>query len=138
MNDRVRSQLYKEEFDFIFARKGSGVRRATVISAFIEWQIFSLASQFLEERKVAHKPEPYQEYSQSLNVLKVNKVLTSKELEKIQKFRRERNKSVHNIFKGMTRSEWEQQNKLVIELGRPIVKELDKKLYSSTNETPAK
>ncbi|MBI2019195.1 hypothetical protein HYS95_00820 [Candidatus Daviesbacteria bacterium] len=132
MNNSDRSQLYKEEIKFIFSRKGSDVRRATVISAFIEWQIFSLASHFLEKRKVAHKPEPNQEYNQSFNVLKVNKILALIELEKIQKFRRERNKSIHSIFKGMTRIEWERQNKLVIELGRPIVKALDKKLYSLT------
>lgn len=132
MNNSARSQLYKEEFEFIFSKKGSGVRRATVISAFIEWQIFSLASHFLDERKVTHKPEANQEYNQSFNVLKVNKELTSEELERIQKFRKERNKSIHGIFKGMTRIEWDRQNKLVIELGRPIVKELDKKLYSST------
>ncbi|MDP2946060.1 MAG: hypothetical protein Q8N61_01245 [bacterium] len=131
MNNPNRSLLYKEEFEFIFNRKGSGVRRATVISAFIEWQVFSLASNFLEARKVAHKPEPNQEYNQSFNVLKVNKVLTPEELEKIIKFRKERNKSIHGIFKGMTRIEWNRQNKLAIELGRPIVKELDKKLYSS-------
>ena len=131
MSNYNRSQLYKEEFEFIFSRKGSSVRRATVISAFIEWQIISLASHFLEARMVAHKPEPYQEYNQSFNVLKANKVITSEELEKIIKFRKERNKSIHGIFKGMTRPEWDRQNKLAIELGRPIVKELDKKLYSS-------
>lgn len=137
MTERIKSQLYIEEFEFIFSRKGSGVRRALVISAFIEAQIFSLASRFLEERNVAYKPEPSQEYSQSLNVLKVNKIISVEELKRIQKFRTERNKSIHGIFKGMTRAEWEKQNKLVIELGRPIVKELDIKLYSSPNETPA-
>ncbi|MFZ2187326.1 MAG: hypothetical protein WAV46_01730 [Candidatus Moraniibacteriota bacterium] len=131
MNNSNRSQLYEEEFDFIFNKKGSGVRRATVISAFIEWQIISLASNFLEERNVVHKPEPYQEYSQSFYVLKVNSVLTTEELERVKKFRKERNKSIHGIFKGMTRPEWDRQNKLVINLGKPIVKELDKKLYSS-------
>ena len=131
MNNLNKSLLYKEEFEFIFSSKGSGVRRATVISAFIEWQVFSLASSFLEARKVAHKPEPNQEYNQSFNVLRVNKVLTSEELEKIIKFRKERNKSIHEIFKGMTRTEWNRQNKLAIEIGRPIVKELDKKLHSS-------
>jgi hypothetical protein len=30
----------------------------------------------------------------------------------------------------MTRPEWEQQNIKVVELGRPIVENLDKKLYS--------
>lgn len=57
MNNSDRSQLYEEEFEFIFSNMGSGVRRTTVIAAFIEWQIFSLASYFLEARNVTHKPE---------------------------------------------------------------------------------
>ena len=130
MNNSNRLQLYKEEYEFIFSNKGSGVRRATVISAFIEWQIFSLAGNFLESQGITHKPESNQEYNQSFNIIKVNRILVSKELEMIQKFRKERNKSIHGIFKGMTRTEWDKQNKLVIELGRPIIKELDKKLYS--------
>jgi len=131
MRNLGKSKLYQEEFDFIFSRKGSGVRRTTVISAFIEWQIFSLANNFLEQQGVIHKPEPSQEYSQSVNVIRANKILTSEELDKIQKFRKERNKSIHGIFKGMTRPEWNEQNRLVIELGRPIVAALDKKLYPS-------
>lgn len=78
MNDSDKSQLYKEEFKFIFRGRGSSVRRATVISAFIEGQISSLASYFLEERNVVHKPKPYQEYNQSFYVSRVNEVLTPK------------------------------------------------------------
>lgn len=128
--DFERSQLYREEFAFIFSRKGSGVRRTMVISALIEGQIFSLASRFLKERGVTHNPESNQEYNQSLNILKSNNILTFEELDKIQKFRKERNKSFHRIFRDMTRFEWDQQNRRVIELGRPVARELDKKLYN--------
>lgn len=124
-----RSQLYNEELDFILKDNGSSVRRATVISAFIEWQVNSLAGNFLEEHGVVHNPEPHQEYNQSLYVLEANKVLTPEELGMVKKFRKERNKSIHRIFKDMTRLEWDRQNKLVINLGRPVVKELDKKLF---------
>ncbi len=80
MNNFTDSQLYKEELEFIFGEKGSGVRKATVISAFIESQVYLLASIFLEKHKVTHKPESYQEYSQSLNILRVNEILTQEEL----------------------------------------------------------
>ena len=119
------TDLYQVEFNDIFNKKQSGVRLVTVISAFLEGQIFTLASLFLEKRNVVHKPKQYQEYRQSLNVLDVNNVLSPKQLTNIEKFRKERNKSIHGIFKGMTRDEWNKQNKLVIELGKPIVKELD-------------
>lgn len=121
--------LLKEEFKFIFSRKGSGVRRATVISAYMEWQICELARRFLEARGVAYKPEPHHEYSQSFTILKSNNVIDAEEAGWIVTFRKERNKSIHGIFKGMTRPEWEKQNKLTIELGRPIIKKLDQKLY---------
>ena len=123
--------LLKEEFEFIFGRKGSGVRRATVTAAFMEWQIIDLARHFLEEHKVMYKPEPHQEYSQSLSILKANNVISAKEAERIATFRKERNKSVHGIFKGMTRPEWDKQNKHKIELGKPIIKLLNEKLYPS-------
>ena len=123
-------KIYQEEFDYIFSKKAFCVRGATVISAFIEWQIFSLAGRFLEEKGVIHEPGPSQEYNQSLYVLRVNKVLLPEELEEIKKFRTERNKSIHNIFKGMTRDEWNKQNTQVVKLGKPIVIKLDKKLYS--------
>ncbi|KKT91504.1 MAG: hypothetical protein UW92_C0011G0006 [Candidatus Jorgensenbacteria bacterium GW2011_GWA2_45_13] len=132
MGGIIRSQLYKEEYNFIFSGKGSDVRRATVLSALIEWQVFSLASEYLSKRAVIHKPESNQEYSQSFNVLKMNKILTAEKLSQLQKFRIERNKSIHSIFKGMSRPEWEKQNKVVINLGWPIIKELDKLLFSAT------
>jgi hypothetical protein len=64
-----------------------------------------------------------------LNVIKVNKILSPDELKRLEKFRIERNKSIHGIFKGITRPDWDKQNKLVIKLGRPIVEELDGRLY---------
>ncbi len=126
----MKSELYREEFGFMFNdRKAFCVRGALVISAFVEGQILLLAESFLEKKGVIHKPEPRQEYFQSLNVLETNRILNSQELEQIRKFRKERNKAIHGIFKGMTRREWEEQNKKVVRLGRPITKNLDKKLY---------
>ena len=126
----MKSELYQEEFDFIFNdKKAFCVRGALVISAFVEGQILLLAKSFLKEKGVIYKPESRQEYFQSLNVLETNKILNSQELEQIKKFREERNKAIHGIFKGMTRHEWEEQNKKVVKLGRPIIKNLDKKLY---------
>ena len=126
----MKSELYREEFGFIFNdKKAFCVRGALVISAFVEAQILLFAESFLEEKGVKYKPEPRQEYSQSLNVLEANDILNSKELKQINKFREERNKAIHRVFKGMTRREWEEQNNKVVELGRLIVKNLDKKLY---------
>lgn len=133
MDNATLQKLNKEELDFIFSSKGSGVRRATVISAYIEWQIFYLASIFLKSRNVAHDPEPMQEYRQSLNVLKTNKILGQDELKNLEEFRKQRNISIHGIFKGMTRDQWNQQNQLVIELGRPIVKRLNERLEKGLN-----
>jgi hypothetical protein len=126
----VKSELYREEFGFIFNnKKAFCVRGALVISAFVEAQILFLAESFLEEKGVKYKPEPRQEYSLLVNILGANEILNSKELKQIRNFREERNKAIHRIFKGMTRREWEEQNNKVVELGRPIVKNLDKKLY---------
>ena len=126
----MKSELYREEFGFIFNdKKAFCVRGALVISAFVEAQILLLAESFLEEKGVKFKPEPRQEYSQSLNVLKTNKILNPEELKQINKFRDERNKAIHRVFKGMTRPQWEEQNNKVVELGRLIVKNLDEKLY---------
>jgi hypothetical protein len=126
----TKSQLYQEEFDTIFNnRKAFRVRDALVASAFIEGQILLLAKSFLEKKEVIYKPESRQEYFQSLNVLVTNDILNKQELKQIKQFREERNKAIHGIFKGMTRREWEEQNKKVVELGRPIIKNLDKKLY---------
>jgi hypothetical protein len=61
--------------------------------------------------------------------LKTNKILNSQELEELKKFRTERNNAIHGIFKGMTRRQWEEQSNKVVRLGRPIVKNLDKKLF---------
>ena len=126
----MKSQLYQEEFDTIFNdRKAFRVRGALVASAFIEGQILLLAKSFLKKKEVIYKPESRQEYFQSLNVLVTNNILNQQELKQIRQFREERNKAIHGIFKGMTRREWEEQNKKVVELGRPIIKNLDKKLY---------
>jgi hypothetical protein len=115
----VKPRLYQEEFDTLFVdKKAFRVRGALVISAFIEGQILLLAKSFLEKRGIIHKPESRHEYFQSLNVLKTNKILNSQELKQIEEFRTERNKAIHGIFKGMTRPEWEEQNKKEVELGR--------------------
>ena len=125
-----KSELYQEEFGFIFNdKKAFCVRGALVVSAFVEAQILLLAESFLEEKGVKYKPEPRQEYSQSLNVLGANDILNSKELKQINEFREKRNRAIHRIFKGMTRGEWEKQNNKVVELGRLIVQNLDKKLH---------
>jgi hypothetical protein len=127
----MKSKLYQEEFDTIFNdRKAFCVRGALVVSAFVEGQILLLAKFFLESKGVIHKPESRQEYFQSLNVLATNKILNTQELKQIKQFREERNKAIHGIFKGMTRREWEKQNNKVVRLGRPIIMNLDKKLYS--------
>ena len=126
----MKSELYREEFGFIFNdKKAFCVRGALVISAFVEAQILLLAESFLEEKGVKFKPEPRQEYSQSLNVLEANDILNSKELKQIKTFREERNRAIHRIFKGITRGEWEEQNNKVVKSGRLIVNNLDKKLY---------
>lgn len=133
MNNFNDSQLYKEELEFIFGERGSGVRKATVISAFIESQVFLLASIFLKKHQVEHKPDSYQEYSQSMNILQVNRIIDSEELEIIKKFRKERNKSIHGIFKGMTRKGWDMQNKLVIDLGRSVITILNQKIANMSD-----
>jgi hypothetical protein len=125
----MKSGLYQEEFDYIFGRKAFCVRGVLVSSALVEGQILLLAKSFLERKEVIHKPESRQEYFQSLNVLATNKILDSQELKQIRQFREERNKAIHGIFKEMTRSEWQEQNNKVVKLGRPIIKNLDKKLY---------
>ena len=126
----MKSKLYQEEFDTIFNdRKAFRVRGALVASAFIEGQILLLTKSFLEKKEVIYKPESRQEYFQSLNVLGTNNILNRQELKQIRQFREQRNKAIHGIFKGMKRCEWEEQNKKVVELGRPIIKNLDKKLY---------
>lgn len=126
----MKPKLYQEEFNKLFNdKKAFCVRGALVISAFVEGQILLLAKSFLGKKEVIHKPESRHEYFQSLNVLETNKILNSQELKQIRIFREERNKAIHGIFKGMTRPEWEKQNKKVVELGRPIIKNLDKKLY---------
>ena len=125
----MKSELYREEFSFIFSKRAYCVRGVLVISAFVEAQIFLLAESFLEEKGVKYKPEPRQEYSQSLNVLKANGILNLQELKQIKIFQTERNRAIHRIFKEMTRPEWQEQNRKVVELGRPTVKNLDKKLY---------
>jgi len=123
-------QLYQEEFDIIFNdAKAFRVRGAVVTSAFIEGQILLLAKCFLEKHGVKFEPQKHQAYRQSLNILKTNGKLNSEELKDIEKFWNERNKAIHGIFKGMTRDEWQKQNIKVVELGRPIIKNLDKKLY---------
>lgn len=129
MNNSEKPPIYKEELDFVFMNRGSGVRRAVVVAALIEQQIISLAKMFLEGHGVKYDPEPRQEYDQSIGLLRANNVLTAEELKDLQKFLTERNRSVHNIFKGFTRTEWNEQNKRVIDFGRPIVKMLDEKLY---------
>ena len=126
----MKSQVYQEERNFIFSRKGYCVRGVTVISALVESLIFSLAKTFLENHRVTYDPTPSQEFNQSLNILFANKILSKEEIENVKNFRTARNKSIHNIFKGMTRTEWNNQNRLVINLGRPIIEELEKKLKS--------
>jgi hypothetical protein len=125
----TKSELYREEFGFIFNKRAFCVRGVLVISALVEAQIFLLAESFLEEKGVKYRPDRRQEYSQWLNILQANDILNSKELKQIEKFREERNTAIHRIFKGMTRRQWEEQNNRVVELGRLIVKNLDEKLY---------
>jgi hypothetical protein len=124
-----KSEIYQREFDYILSRKAPCVRGASVTSAFIEGQIFLLAKSFLEERGVKYKPKNHQAFRQSLNVLGTNEKLNPKELEDIEDFWIERNKTIHGIFKGMTIPEWEEQNRIVVRLGRPIIMSLDKKLH---------
>lgn len=125
-----RTELYKEEFDYIFGKKALCVRGALVTSALVEGQVLLLAKLFLEEHRVKYEPEKHQEYRQSLNILKANGILNSEELKNIEKFRKARNRSIHGPFKGMTRKDWERCNNEVVKLGRPILKSLDEKLYS--------
>jgi hypothetical protein len=128
--EKSKSELYREEFKYIFSNKAFCVRGALVTAAFIEGQVFLLAKSFLEIKSVKFELKGYQGYRQALNILKDNGILTSKELKSLEKFQEERNKSIHGIFKGMTRPQWEQQNTKVVQLGRPIVENLDEKLYS--------
>jgi len=125
----LKSDLYKSEFIFIFSKESFRVRGALVTSAFVEGQILLLAKSFLEERGVKHEPKQHQQYRQSLNVLETNGILNSEELDNIENFWKERNKAIYSIFKGMDRAQWEKQNNKVVELGRPIIESLDKKLY---------
>jgi hypothetical protein len=124
----TKSELYREEFGFIFNKRAFCVRGVLVISALVEAQIFLLAESFLEKKEVKYNPDPRQEFYKSLNILQTNNVLNSKELKQIEKFRKERNTAIHRIFK-MTRPQWEEQNNRIVELGRLIVKNLDEKLY---------
>lgn len=127
-----KSEIYKREYTYIFSKKAFCVRGATVSAGFIEGQIYSLAKMFLEGRNIKYLPRPSHEYSQSLNVLQTNGIITKQEVKEIGKFREERNKSIHGIFKGMTIHEWEGQNNRVVSLGRPIIEKLDKRLYGET------
>lgn len=71
---------------------------------------------------------PSQEYNQSMNVLKVNGVINPDEVVKLGNFRKLRNRSIHKIFNGMSRDEWNKNNKTVVDLGKPIVVTLEKKI----------
>jgi len=122
-------KIYQEEFKFIFGEKALCVRGAAVTCVFIEGQIFLLAKNFLQAHSVNYKPRKHNELRQSLNVLETNKKLQKKELKAIENFLTKRNEIVHGVFKGMTRTEWEEKNKEVVELGRSIIKILDEKLY---------
>jgi hypothetical protein len=89
-----------------------------------------LAKFFLEEHGVKFEPKKHQAYRQSLNILETNGKLNPEESKDLEEFWTERNKAIHGIFKEeMTRDGWEKQNRIVVELGRPIIKNLDKKLY---------
>lgn len=127
-----KSEIYQREYSYIFSKKAFCVRGATVSAGFIEGQIFSLAKMFIEGRNIKYLPRPGHEYSQSLNVLETNGILTKQEVKEIGKFREERNKSIHGMFKGMTIRGWEEQNNKVVSLGRPIIEKLDKILYRET------
>ena len=122
-------KLYQDEFKYLFGKRSFCVRGVLVSAAFIEGQIVDLAKPFLKAEGIKCKPESTQEYFKSLEVLETKRKLNSKELDQIEKFRKERNKAIHGVFKGMTRPQWEQQNKKVVELARPIIENLDKKLY---------
>jgi hypothetical protein len=134
MGKLERLKLYEEEFKDLFNDKKSfRVRGAMVISAFIEGQILLLAKDFLEKHEVKYDPQSYQAFRQSLNILKTNNVLDAPTLRDIEDFWTERCKSIHGPFKGMARDQWQEQNNKVVELGRPIIKNLDKKLYPQTD-----
>jgi len=128
-----KSEVYQREYDYIFKKKAFCVRGAVVASALIEGQILLLAKSFLKKREVKYEPKDHQAYRQSLNLLDTNKILNKPELKDIEKFWKERCKSIHGIFKGMTILQWNEQNKVVVKLGRPIIKNLDTKLYPNTN-----
>jgi hypothetical protein len=129
-----KSQLYLEEFEYIFSNKSLRVRGALVTSAFMEGQIILLAKFFLEKHGVKYEPKQSQEFWQSLNILKTNGILSSDEWKNIEKFRKERNKSIHGPFKEMTRPVWEEQNKKVVQMGRPVIENLDNKLQILSGE----
>lgn len=122
--------LYQREYQYIFSKKAPCVRGATVVSAFVEGQIFLLAKYFLDRHGVKYKPSDQEKYRQSLNILEANNILNKKELNDLKAFWNERNKSIHGPFKGMDEEEWKEQNKRVVLFGRPIVKILNKKLVS--------
>lgn len=122
------TNVYREEFEYVFSNKAMSVRGATVISALIEWQVIQLTTTFLQSKGIIHRPEPRSAYHQSLNILIVNNVLDEKIIKNLNTFRRQRNKSIHGIFKNLTREEWAKQNEIVVKLGRLIVQELDQKL----------
>ena len=125
-----KSEVYKEEFAHVFSKKAFRVRGAVVISALIEGQVLLLAESFLEERKVKLEQKGHRlRHRQALDILKYNGIITAEEHRNIDHFQKERNRSIHGPFKGMTRTEWEEQNNNVVELGRPIVEILDKKLF---------
>ncbi len=98
------------------------------MSALVESLIFSLAKTLLEKHDLFYQPAPSQEFNQSMSILKANKLLNPNEVDQINKFRTARNQSIHQIFKGMSREEWNKNNKEVIELGKPIVEMLEKKI----------
>lgn len=131
MNDQ---KVYLEEYSFIFSNKGSGVRKVLVLSALIEEQIFLLVEQLFLRHSLEFSFKTSQNFYQLVEVLKLNNVILETDEIAIKKFREERNKAVHKIFKGMTRAEWNELNKHVIELGRPIVEKLEKKLYAENKE----
>lgn len=134
MSIENKSDVYKEEFKYIFSGKAPRVRGTLVVSALIEGQIFLLAKNFIEKHDIKYEPKWNEEHRQSLNILGSNKILNPKELKDIEDFKKARNEAIHGIFKkGMTYPDWEKQNREVVSLGRPIVKNLDEKLYPKSN-----
>jgi hypothetical protein len=126
----IEDTLRSEERDFIFSKRGSGVRKVIVLSALIEAYISMLVEQLLLKNKLNSSDKMNKYLYVEIDFLESNLVLSSNECKEIELFIKDRDIAVHKIFKGMSRLEWNELNNRIVEKGRLIVENLENKLFA--------